>query len=55
MSNAKGPMPELKGVPKAEIRSGKRRISVVWLVPLVALAIGGWLAWFFITRSGGGD
>ncbi len=25
------------------------------LVIFTVLAIGGWLAWFFITRSGGGD
>jgi paraquat-inducible protein B len=52
MSNAKGPEPELKGVPKADIRSGKRRISLVWLVPLVALAIGGWLVYKAISEKG---
>ena len=52
MSNAKNPKSELKGVPKADIRTGKRRISVVWLVPLVALAIGGWLVLKAISEKG---
>ncbi|NLX19419.1 MAG: MCE family protein, partial [Desulfobulbus sp.] len=30
----------------------KRRFSVVWIVPLVALAIGGWLAFKAIRDKG---
>jgi paraquat-inducible protein B len=29
-----------------------RRISVIWLLPIVALAIGAWLAWDTISREG---
>ena len=30
-------------LPEAEIRP-KRRFTIIWLVPLVALIVGGWLA-----------
>ena len=43
MSNPKNGRPEMKGVPEPDIRTKKRRFSIVWIVPLVALAIGGWL------------
>ncbi len=36
---------------RAESRS-KRRFSIVWLVPLVALVIGGWLAFKAISEKG---
>jgi len=29
-----------------------RRISIVWLIPLVAIAIGGWLAWDTLSKEG---
>jgi paraquat-inducible protein B len=29
-----------------------RRISVIWLIPLVALAIGAWLAWDTLSKEG---
>jgi paraquat-inducible protein B len=31
---------------------GKRRFSIIWIVPLVALAIGGWLAFKAISEKG---
>jgi paraquat-inducible protein B len=41
--------PEL---PEPVIRSGKRQVSIVWLVPLVALLIGGWLIYKAISEKG---
>ena len=29
-----------------------RRVSVMWLIPLVAIAIGGWLAWDTLSKEG---
>jgi paraquat-inducible protein B len=29
-----------------------RPISIVWLIPLVAIAIGGWLAWDTLSKEG---
>jgi paraquat-inducible protein B len=29
-----------------------RRVSVIWLIPLVAIAIGGWLAWDTMSKEG---
>jgi len=52
MSNSKKDKPELKGVPEPDIGTPKRRISIVWLVPLVALAIGGWLVYKAISEKG---
>jgi paraquat-inducible protein B len=45
-------VPLFKGVPEAKIRTRKRRISIVWLVPLVALAIGGWLVYKALSEKG---
>ena len=52
MSNSKKDRPELKGAPEPEFRTRKRRISIVWLVPLVALAIGGWLVYKAFSEKG---
>ncbi len=52
MSNSKKGRPELKGAPEPEFRTKKRRISIVWLVPLVALAIGGWLVYKAVSEKG---
>ena len=38
-------------MPRAETRRS-RRISIVWLLPIVALAIGGWLAWDTLSKEG---
>jgi len=52
MSNSKKDRPELKGFPEPEFRKKKRRISIVWLVPLLALAVGGWLVYKAISEKG---
>ena len=38
-------------LPEAETRRA-RRISVIWIIPLVALAIGAWLAWDTLSKEG---
>jgi len=38
-------------VSKAEVRT-KKSFSIVWLVPLVALAIGGWLVYKAVSEKG---
>jgi paraquat-inducible protein B len=52
MSNSKKETSELTGLPEPEFRPKKRRISIVWLVPLVALAIGGWLVYKALSEKG---
>ena len=52
MSNSKQDRSDLKGLPDPEFRTKKRRISIVWLVPLVALAIGGWLVYKAFSEKG---
>jgi paraquat-inducible protein B len=52
MSNSKDDNPKLKGAPEPEYRTKKRRISIVWLVPLLALAIGGWLVYKAVSEKG---
>src|SRR3954453_2692153 len=38
------PVPPRRGPQEAAVKRGRRRFSVVWLVPLVAAAIAAWLA-----------
>ena len=54
MSNSKKDVPDLNDVPEAEVRSRKRHISIsiVWLVPLVAVLIGGWLVFKALSEKG---
>ncbi|MGD8660843.1 MAG: MlaD family protein [Desulfobacterales bacterium] len=52
MSNTKSHGSELKGLPEPEVRTKKQRISIVWLVPLIALAVGGWLVYKAISEKG---
>ena len=54
MSNSKKDVPDLNDVPEAEVRSRKRHISIsiVWLVPLVAVLIGGWLVFKAFSEKG---
>ena len=52
MSESKKDRPELKGAPEPVIRTKKRGISIIWLVPLVALAVGGWLVYKAISEKG---
>ena len=52
MSETKNNTSKSDAVPVAEVRAAKRRISIVWLVPLVALAIGGWLVYKAVSEKG---
>jgi paraquat-inducible protein B len=52
MSNSKSDGPELKGLPEPEVKTKKQRISIVWLVPLIALAVGGWLVYKAVSEKG---
>jgi paraquat-inducible protein B len=47
MSDAARPPP----VPHASVRRA-RRLSPMWLIPLVAIAIGAWLAWDTLSKEG---
>jgi paraquat-inducible protein B len=38
-------------IPRARTRRS-RRISVIWIIPLVAIAIGAWLAWDTLSKEG---
>src|SRR6266436_1198674 len=38
-------------IPHATARRS-RRISVIWIIPLVAVAIGAWLAWDTLSKKG---
>ena len=44
--------PEASELPEPVIRSGKRQISIVWLVPVVAILIGGWLIYRTMAEKG---
>jgi paraquat-inducible protein B len=52
MSDANSQMPDIGSVPEAEVSTHKRRISIVWLVPLVAVLIGVWLVYKAISETG---
>jgi len=52
MSNSKKDRPDIKNLPEPEFRKKKHRISIVWLVPLLALAVGGWLVYKAISEKG---
>jgi paraquat-inducible protein B len=54
MSDPKKDVSEFNEVPEAEVRSRKRRfsISIVWLVPLIAVLIGGWLVFKAFSEKG---
>src|SRR5580704_6398879 len=30
----------------------RRRVPVIWIIPIVAIAIGGWLAWSTLSKEG---
>jgi paraquat-inducible protein B len=52
MMNAENNLePDMADLPQAEIQS-KRQISIVWLVPIVAILIGGWLAYKGLSEKG---
>jgi paraquat-inducible protein B len=42
---------EQRTLPQASTRRS-RRISIIWIVPIVAVAIGGWLAWDTLSKQG---
>jgi len=54
MSDSKKDLSDLNDVPEAEVRSRKRHISIsiVWLVPLVAVLIGSWLVFTALSEKG---
>jgi paraquat-inducible protein B len=41
---------EIQDIPEAMVHT-RRQISIVWLVPIVAILIGGWLAYKGWLRS----
>jgi paraquat-inducible protein B len=51
MNNDKTNSQPPEATPTAEVRT-KQGISVVWLIPLIALLIGGWLAYKSISEKG---
>jgi paraquat-inducible protein B len=42
---------EQRALPQATTRRS-RRLSIIWIVPLVAIAIGAWLAWDTLSKEG---
>jgi len=42
---------EQRMMPQAATRRS-RRFSIIWIVPLVAVAIGTWLAWDTLSKEG---
>src|SRR5499427_8187566 len=42
---------EQRAIPQATARRS-RRLSIIWIVPLVAVAIGAWLAWDTLSKEG---
>ncbi len=51
MNEKKGNQSDLQDAPRAVVKT-RKQISIVWLVPVVALLIGGWLAYKTITEKG---
>ena len=47
---SKGPLPD--DLPEPVVRSPKNRISLVWVIPLLAAVIGAWLAYRGVTEKG---
>jgi paraquat-inducible protein B len=43
---------EIHALPEAVVSSRRRQISIVWIVPLVALLIGGWLVYKTLSEKG---
>jgi paraquat-inducible protein B len=42
---------EIQDIPEAMVHT-RRQISIVWLVPIVAILIGGWLAYKGLSEKG---
>jgi paraquat-inducible protein B len=43
--------PDLSDLPQADVQS-RKQISIVWLIPIVAVLIGGWLAYKGLSEKG---
>ena len=52
MNEQNGKESEVQDVPEAVVQARKRQFSIVWLVPIVALLIGGWLAYKALSEKG---
>ena len=52
MNEQNGKESEVQQVPEAVVHARKRQFSIVWLVPIVALLIGGWLAYKALSEKG---
>ena len=52
MSNTKNDGADLNSLPEPKFRARKRSISIVWLVPIVALVIGAWLVYKAVSEKG---
>jgi len=52
MSDQKSNENNMSDVPEAVVRRRARRFSIVWVVPLVALIIGGWLIYKAFSEKG---
>ena len=52
MSESKQGTDTLSDIPDAAVHTSKRHFSIVWLVPLVAVIIGGWLIFKAISEKG---
>jgi len=46
------PVLDSEEIPEAAVESRKRRISVIWIVPLVAILIGAWLVYKTVSEKG---
>src|ERR1700685_2999431 len=46
-------MSETDATPKpVQAHTRRRRVPVIWIIPIVAIAIGGWLAWNTLSKEG---
>jgi len=53
MSDVEKGIPIKSEIPVAKARQpGKRHISIVWLIPMVAFIIGGWLVYKTLSEKG---
>ncbi len=43
---------ESESIPQAHVAPPKRRISAIWIVPIIAMLIGGWLTWKTLHEKG---
>ena len=43
--------PDLEDLPPAQVQT-KKQSSIVWLIPIIAVLIGGWLAYKGLSEKG---